>query len=65
MNSLFIQHHDARAWGHSFHDFVFQVLVPQAATLLIADDLGIDETFARELKDDSTNYGHQTYLYNE
>lgn len=65
-NSLiFADHCDSRAWGLLFRDFVLRVLVPQAATLLIAQDLDIDEDFARVQKDLSTDYGLQEYPYNE
>ena len=46
---LFAHHRDTRAWGFPFRDFVRRVLVPQAATLLIAQDLDVDEDYARQL----------------
>ena len=63
--SILADHRDSCAWGLPFHDFVQWVLVPQAATLLIAQDLDIDEDFARVQKDLSTDYGLQEYPYNE
>ena len=63
--SLFAHHRDTRAWGFPFRDFVRRVLVPQAATLLIAQDLDVDEDYVRQLKDASTEYGLQEYPYDE
>lgn len=65
MLSLFAHHRDSRAWGYSFCDFVLRVLVPQAATLLIAQDLDCDEDYARQLKDNSTQYSLQEYPYDD
>lgn len=63
--SIFADHRDSCAWGLPIRDFVQWVLVPQAATLLIAQDLDIDEDFARVQKDLSTDYGLQEYPYDE
>ena len=62
---LFAHHRDTRAWGFPFRDFVLRVLVPQAATLLIAQDLDVGEDYARQLKGASMEYGLQEYPYNE
>ena len=63
--SLFAHHHNTHAWGFLFCDFVQQVLVLQAATLLIAQDLDIDEDYARQLKDASMEYSLQEYPYDK